>query len=1088
AEGSDYDYDEHTLEVGYGVTLPLEVRADAFVALPGGAGTLDETIEIIPWRQLGLHGKPVVIVDDGGRMAGILGCHDVLKVLQGKFSEYLKDVIGDETDASRNTGKRISEKVVLDNILRSSTDLAIIVTDIDFRIVDFNSVAERLFGCSGARALGQMVSSIWPGGDVEKARFNRAVDELRKHGKNECVMQWEAGGSVHYVDMRMSSMLNDAGTVVGYVLMAKDITERRESRIKLGILRALMDNTNDSIFVIQPESGRLIDVNEHACTSLGYSRDELLNMHVWEIARAVTESVGWRDMLGRHRMYDNLRLETSQLTRTGKQIPVEINSRLIEMDDKKYIVAIARDIAQRHSPQKQLRKRDAIMDAIAFSASLLLKTHNWVQDIPRVLERLGRAIGASRVYVFQNDKGEKGDLITHQRYEWSAPGITPRVGNTELQNCSYTGTSLERWAVLMGQRLAVSGSLRDFPPEEAAFLQARQVKSLLAVPIFVEQAWWGFIGFDDCVNERDWFGPEADALMAAADVMASAIARQRSERQLQHSATVFENTAEGVMITDAGGNILDVNNSFTVITGYGKAEVLGKNPRMLRSGRHAEEFYRDMWSILLKAGQWEGEIWNRRKNGEVYPEWLNISVVRGKDGSITNFVGVFSDISHAKRSQLELNFLAHHDPLTGLPNRLLFTERLGHALKRAQRENRHVALLFIDLDRFKNINDTLGHPVGDILLSQVAQTMQQAIREEDTLARLGGDEFTVILEDVGHSQNAAAVAQKLMECFSLPYSIQGRELYLTASIGISLFPQDGDEVDTLLKNADVAMYQAKAQGRNAYHFFTQSLSVSALERFSLENDLRQALHREEFSVYYQPQFSLHTGRIIGAEALIRWPHPDKGMISPARFIPVAEDSGLIIPIGEWVLRTVCMQMQGWRETGGELERVSVNVSGMQVQRGHIVDSVNRVLDETGLAPHLLELEITEGFIMHQTDGAIETLEALRALGVALSIDDFGTGYSSLTYLKRLPVSKLKIDQSFIQGIPEDPNDEAIVKAVIALGKSMQFQLVAEGIENDLQHWFLKHQQCDFGQGYHYCRPLPSEAFADLLKKSAARID
>lgn len=1027
-----------------------------------------------------------VVVDNSGNLVGVLTAHDMLKALRGNLTKAFEKSAIEQTIGLPEAGMVVAEKALLGSILRSSTGLAIVATDMDFRIVFVSSGAQRLFGAVKDCAPGGSILSVLSSAGMEEASINRALTQAKTHGECQSVLKCPGLEGGRYLELRLSSMLDDAGTIVGYMLMAWAVTETRDNQMRLGVFRALMDNTNDSIFVIQFETGRILDINTNACTLLGARRSEVLNRSVWDVCRVDIGSLGWEDLQERHRQKANVLLETTLLTGSGETIPVEITSSRFAMDGRNYIVAIARDMADRHSSERQLKQRDAIMDAVAFSASLLLKTHDWEHDMPRVLERLGRAVGAGRVHVFQNAEDDRGDLTASQLYEWSASGVTPQIGNTDLQDLSYSALGFDRWALLLGQGLVISGPVSDFLPAEAEVLQAHNVKSLVAVPIFVEMTWWGFIGFDDCNEAREWFGPELDALMAAADVMASAIARQRSERQLQQSAAVFENTAEGVMITDADGRILDVNHSFTVITGYAKAEVLGKNPRMLQSGRHDDAFYRDMWAVLRKAGQWEGEIWNRRKNGEIYPEWLNVSEVLGKNGSISNYVGVFSDISHAKRSQMELNFLAHHDPLTGLPNRLLFNERLGHALKRAQRENRQVALLFIDLDRFKNINDTLGHPVGDMLLSQVAQKMQQAIREEDTLARLGGDEFTVILEDVGHSRNAAAVAEKLMACFTIPYSIQGRELYLTASIGISLFPQDGDGVDTLLKNADVAMYQAKALGRNAYHFFTEALSVSALERFSMENDMRQALHRQEFSVHYQPQFSLQTGRIIGAEALVRWRHPDKGLISPGRFIAVAEDSGLILPIGEWVLRTVCEQMQAWREAGGELERVSVNISGMQIQRGHIVELVRRVLAESGLPPRFLELEITEGFIMHQSDGAIETLEALRALGVALSIDDFGTGYSSLTYLKRLPVSKLKIDQSFVQGIPRDSNDEAIAKAVIALGKSMQFELVAEGIENDLQHWFLKRHECDFGQGFHYCRPLPSAAFAKLLRSGAAR--
>ncbi|MET0085085.1 MAG: EAL domain-containing protein [Sedimenticola sp.] len=556
--------------------------------------------------------------------------------------------------------------------------------------------------------------------------------------------------------------------------------------------------------------------------------------------------------------------------------------------------------------------------------------------------------------------------------------------------------------------------------------------------------------------------------------------KKESEEKLHQAAAMFENTSEGVLVTDTQGNILAVNKAFTEISGFSEDEVLGKNPRLWKSEHHDRSFYQTMWASLNQAGYWRGEIWNRHKNGEVYPCWQTITAVKGKSGNILHYVSLMSDISAIKESQAQLEHLAHHDPLTNLPNRLLFNARLTHALERARRNGSGVGVMFLDLDNFKPINDGLGHPVGDKVLQAVAERLSTQVRENDTVARLGGDEFAILLEETSEAEASAHLAGKILSAFDAHYLIEGQELYLTTTIGISLYPMDGKDVTTLLKNADAAMYQAKEQGKNRYCFYTQDLTKAALERLQLENDLRVALNRSEFSVYYQPQYSLVTGRLEGAEALVRWQHPERGLISPDKFIPIAESTGGIIPLGEWVLREACARIKALQDLGHDTLRIGVNVAGQQIQHGGFVKTVAKVLEETGLDPQCLELEVTESFIMRQADRAIETLEELRALGVTLAIDDFGTGYSSLSYLKRLPINKLKVDRSFVMDIPQDINDMAITRAVIALGKSLQLAVIAEGVETQEQQDFLKKEGCDEAQGYYYSRPVPEQEFTKLL--------
>lgn len=559
--------------------------------------------------------------------------------------------------------------------------------------------------------------------------------------------------------------------------------------------------------------------------------------------------------------------------------------------------------------------------------------------------------------------------------------------------------------------------------------------------------------------------------------------RKKAEIKLSQMAAVVENTAEAVIFADADNNIIAINRAFTEITGYSEEEALGANPRLLRSEKHDISFYNTMWASIEAAGMWQGEIWDRRKNDEIFPAWSTISAVKDSDGNLINYVSVFSDISSIKRSQEQLDFLAHHDPLTHLPNRMLFNDRLEHALQRAQREEQQLAVFFLDLDRFKTINDSLGHPVGDALLQAVAERILKLIRKEDTVARLGGDEFIILIEEVNEAQSVAQLAQKIVQAFATPFSIDTHKLYLTVSIGISLYPQDGEENNTLIRNADAAMYRAKEEGRNDYQFYTAALTAAVFERLTLETALRHALKRDEFILYYQPQYALATGELIGAEALIRWQHPDMGLVSPAKFIPLAEECGLIEAIGEWVLRSACLQMKQWLDDGLTLGCIAVNVSGLQFQRHDLLTIIKQVLDESGLNPKYLELEITEGYIMQKTEQAIKVLDEIKQLGISISVDDFGTGYSSLSYLKRLPLDKLKIDKSFVRDIPDDPNDEAITRAIVALGQSLQLRVIAEGIETEAQKQFLKTIGCDEGQGYSYGGPLPADEFIKQIKGS-----
>jgi len=782
--------------------------------------------------------------------------------------------------------------------------------------------------------------------------------------------------------------------------------------------RALLDRAADIILVAEMPSGRIVDANETAAAQLGYACEELRGLSLRDIGVLPEERSGADiDPTAPPETMTFRRRNGS--TFLGRTI---IRRQIFEQQRYALVVTRSPNAQSGSASERPLRLIiNEMVSAFAF--------HEIVRDA----------------------QGRPCDY----RYLDVNPAFERLTGLTRAQVVGKTSREVmpdldPKWTALYLE-VAVTGTPTRFE------FHAPSLGKHFEVSAFAPRLGCFAVTFTD-VTER-----------------------VASEEHLRLWSKVFESTVEAILITDAAGTILDVNRAFTEITGYSKEEAAGQRAGLLKSGRHSTAFYEQISTALRETGYWRGELWNRRKNGDFFPAWLTINEVRDSDGRCINYVGTFEDLSASRESEAEITRLANLDPLTKLPNRLLFNARLQLSIMNARRSQRKIALLFLDLDRFKHINESLGHAVGDQLLQSLVPRLQAHVGSDDTLARLGGDEFAVLIEDVSPLKEPEVLAQRILDSMAAPFILNGKEFYTSASIGICVFPDDADDADTMVKNTEAAMYCAKGDGKNSYRTYTSELTVSALERVLLETNLRHAMKHDELFVYYQPLVTLKDRKLIGAEALLRWRHGGAGLIEPAKFIPLAEETGLIAPLGEWVLSQACAQVKAWDAAGAPPLDVSVNLSGYQFQRGTIARTVRKALARAAVEPNRLILEVTENFLMEEAADIATALGALKTLGVQLAIDDFGTGYASLNALRRLPFHTLKIDRSFVCNVNDDPDAAAIVKAIIAMAHNLGLTVVAEGVETSAQERFLKEAGCDEAQGFLYSPALPPEEFARFLE-------
>lgn len=953
---------------------------------------------------------------------------------------------------------RVSSVEVLQQLLDEQPGLCFELAG-SVRLVEANAAALALFDSSSAAKLNERIA-----GNTEQAEVLQMASIAMAVYAGEDSCEFPVKGRASNAALQLQAICTlpgaselDEGVLVSLLDLSDLIDTRADLDTRDRFLSAALQAVPDLLLVYDFDADRPLLANDTLRQQLGYDWEDIENLG-GEFSDRVMHP-------------DNVMAESDRahfLARLANGEVVEQTLRLRDIDDN----------------WRQFQARTASLEVCEGRTRVGVIV---ARDVTEQLQAKGQAQRHQRRYKLLADNFS--DVICTTDVKLRVTFLSPSVERVLGYNQAEL-PDLEQAMLLENQALADmrTALLKDIAAAKRERRQP-QLSALDYARVFdIELSHKdGFAVFLEVQCSLMW--DEAGDLQGLLLVCRDVTQRTQMEADRRLAAKVFENSLEGIYITGADGCISQINRAFTELTGYALSNVLGQRPSILAAKSRPVSFAKVIKPILESMGYWQGELWSRRKDGSEFPTAIGITAVRGKQGESLGYITTFKDITERRNTEDRIRKLAYYDPLTGLPNRTLFVDRLNQELQAALRANSHVALLFLDMDRFKSVNDSMGHASGDLLLGKIAEKLSSCVRGNDSMARMGGDEFTIILsglKDRAKAVSAAvSVAHKIKDVLDEPLVLHGREVFLSASIGIAVYPEDGDDATTLLKHADVAMYNAKQAGSNNFQFYVDAMNAQALEKLELQNGLYRAAVNHDFRAMYQPIVDLSTGKVRAVETLLRWNHPVRGPISPTEFVPVAEESGLIVRIGQWVLQEACQQMAVWLSEGHQLEWIAVNISARQFAEGNLVRLVNNALDESALPANYLELELTESILIDDIAYTLEALHDLKSMGIELAIDDFGTGYSSLSYLKQFPIDRLKIDRAFVTGLAEDVEDQRITQAILAIARSFNLAVVAEGVEDQAQLDFLTAQGCDSGQGYLFGQPMSATELSELLRKQSA---
>ncbi|MGM0412992.1 MAG: sensor domain-containing protein [Pseudomonadota bacterium] len=950
--------------------------------------------------------------------------------------------------------------------------------DANGKTVTVNQAMADLLGYQPADLLGQAPAAFATA--ESQPRFEREIrhdlapgggqaDSAPRRYEITLRTRW---GEERPVLVQSSALYDDTGALTGAYAFLTDLRDIRLRERELELTRHALETSFDEILRLDAE-GTVQDANQTACDNLGYPREDLLGRTIAELTPDYSLADYQQALWPMVQTRGKVAVETGHRTREGREYPVEAGINHIVYRGEEFAYWVGRDISRRKAAEDAYQRSNQALRALSRSNSALVRA----RDEPTLLEEVCATLVQTRDYL-RVWVGLPGDDA--QANPDGPPANRLRVAASvgkEEGDPSPEGQRIAARAMTEETTRVRRASGADEPPgnEEDPDGERPRSGGIAALPIHSTEATLGVLTVHAARPEA--FDDEELALLEelAADLgfgiqaLRMRIQRDQQLAELRLAGAVFENSAEGILVTDPEQRIERVNPAFTAITGYPASEVMGRTPALLQSGLQDEAFYRAMWAAIQSQGHWQGKIWNRRRNGETYPEFLSISEVRDEAGQLAHYIASFADITQAHRAREELTYRTYHDPLTDLPNRDLFRERLQRALAT---ETEGLALLFIDLKGFRALNDTVGAEAGDTVLRRIAGRLQEAVGHKDTVARVGGDEFWVLLHGADRGQLDRCVAH-LLALIGHPLELGEQTVRLEANMGVTLAPDDGTEMELLLTNAATALHRAQAESGGQVHYFRPEMQEAVRHRVQLEEALKVAIGHDELAVWFQPQVRLTDGAIEAVEALVRWHHPEWGMISPREFIPVAEQTGQVVAIGDWVLEEALRQMSEWRDAGYQLPRLAVNVAAAQLQRPDWRERVEAALKRWSIPPAALELEITEASLLASPSEARATLVRLKEMGVRQAIDDFGTGYSSLAYLKEFPVDTLKIDKAFVDGLPGAEHDHSITEAILAVAGALGQQVVAEGVETGKQADWLRERHVDWAQGFLYYRPMPA---------------